>query len=60
MRQAFHAGRTAQADEDYFARGDGSLLPISWLITPYDIGDDGAGTLVLFHTVEHTPEPPPP
>ncbi|MFH8901544.1 SpoIIE family protein phosphatase [Streptomyces coeruleorubidus] len=59
MRQAFHAGRTAQADEDYFARGDGSLLPISWLITPYDIGDDGAGTLVLFHTVEPTPETSP-
>jgi serine phosphatase RsbU (regulator of sigma subunit) len=56
MRQAFHAGRTAQAEVDYFARGDGSLLPISWLITPYDIGDDGAGTLVLFHAAEHAPE----
>ncbi|MYS90478.1 MULTISPECIES: SpoIIE family protein phosphatase [Streptomyces] len=55
MRQAFHAGRTAQADEDYFARGDGSLLPIAWLLTPYDIGDDGPGTLVLFHTVGPTP-----
>ncbi|GGM14282.1 hypothetical protein GCM10010129_68060 [Streptomyces fumigatiscleroticus] len=49
MRQAFHAGRAAQADEGYFARGDGSLLPISWLITPYDAGDLGPGTLVLFH-----------
>lgn len=55
MRQAFHAGRTAQAEEDYFARGDGSLLPIAWLLTPYAIGDDGAGTLVLFHTAGHTP-----
>ncbi|MEV6175887.1 SpoIIE family protein phosphatase [Streptomyces sp. NPDC052016] len=53
MRQAFHAGRTAQADEDYFARADGSLLHISWLITPYDIGDRQVGTLVVFHTPEH-------
>ncbi|MEU1851290.1 SpoIIE family protein phosphatase [Streptomyces sp. NPDC019990] len=64
MRQAFHAGRTAQAMEDYFARADGSVLPISWLITPYETGADGARTLVLFHTVEQPqgtgrqPEPP--
>ncbi|MFF4489844.1 SpoIIE family protein phosphatase [Streptomyces sp. NPDC001544] len=50
MRQAFHAGRTAQADAEHFARGDGSVLPVSWLITPYDIGDQRAGALVLFHT----------
>lgn len=50
MLQAFHAGRTAQADAEHFARGDGSVLPVSWLITPYDIGDQGAGALVLFHT----------
>ncbi len=49
MRQAFHEGRTAQADEDHFARADGSLLPISWLITPYDIGERAVGTLVVFH-----------
>ncbi|MEU5592759.1 SpoIIE family protein phosphatase [Streptomyces sp. NPDC020298] len=49
MRQAFHDGRTVQAEEDYFARGDGSLLPISWLITPYEVGDHEPGTLVLFH-----------
>jgi PAS domain S-box-containing protein len=49
MRQAFHTGRPAQGEADYFARGDGSVLPISWLITPYDIGG-GSGTLVVFHT----------
>jgi PAS domain S-box-containing protein len=49
MRQAFHAGRTAQAREDYFARGDGALLPISWLITPFDLADHERSTLVLFH-----------
>ncbi|MFH8935384.1 SpoIIE family protein phosphatase [Streptomyces griseosporeus] len=57
VRQAFHIGSTAQVEEDYFARGDGSVLPISWLITPYDIGDD-SGTLVVFHSCDRrqTPE----
>ncbi|WP_329281281.1 SpoIIE family protein phosphatase [Streptomyces sp. NBC_01451] len=56
MRQAFHAGRTAQADEDYFVRGDGSLMPISWLITPFDLGDHEHSTLVLFQP-RHLREP---
>ncbi|WP_199811725.1 SpoIIE family protein phosphatase [Streptomyces sp. NRRL S-340] len=49
MRQAFHAGRTAQAEGERFARGDGTLLPVSWVITPYDIGGREAATLVVFH-----------
>ncbi|MEU6366414.1 SpoIIE family protein phosphatase [Streptomyces sp. NPDC046931] len=49
MRQAFHAGRTAQAEGEWFARGDGSLLPINWVITPYDTGGREAATLVVFH-----------
>jgi PAS domain S-box-containing protein len=52
MRQAFHTGRPAQGEADHFARGDGSVLPVSWLITPYDIGDD-SGTLVVFHAADH-------
>ncbi|MGF0175798.1 SpoIIE family protein phosphatase [Streptomyces sp. Marseille-Q5077] len=56
MRQAFHAGRPAQADEDYFALADGTVRAISWLITPYDIGDDQARTLVVFHTRENEQE----
>lgn len=56
MRQAFHARRTAQADEDYFARADGTLLLISWLITPYDTGDDESRTLVVFHAPERRQE----
>ncbi|MDQ0718034.1 PAS domain S-box-containing protein [Streptomyces luteogriseus] len=59
MRQAFHAGRTAQADEDYFACADGTLLRISWLITPYDVGGRHAGTLVVFHTPDHEQAPDP-
>ncbi|MFD9434471.1 SpoIIE family protein phosphatase [Streptomyces sp. NPDC060002] len=49
MRPAFHAGRTAQAEEDHFVRGDGSVLPISWLITPFDLDECERSTLVLFH-----------
>ncbi|WP_320772905.1 SpoIIE family protein phosphatase [Streptomyces sp. CRN 30] len=50
MRQPFHDGRTAQGEKDHFARGDGSTLPIAWLISPYDVaGLDERGTLVLFH-----------
>ncbi|WP_329416318.1 SpoIIE family protein phosphatase [Streptomyces sp. NBC_00704] len=49
MRQAFHAGRPAQADEDHFARADGSVLPISWLITPLDFTGLENCTLVIFH-----------
>ncbi|MFJ9710716.1 SpoIIE family protein phosphatase [Streptomyces sp. NPDC101234] len=52
MRQDFHAARTAQGEQEYFARGDGTLLLISWLITPYDISDRSPRTLVLFHTPE--------
>ncbi|MEU6539962.1 SpoIIE family protein phosphatase [Streptomyces sp. NPDC047000] len=49
MRQAFHAGRPAQRDEDWFERADGSLLPVSWLLAPYDLGEYGTGTLIVFH-----------
>lgn len=59
MRQAFHAGRTAQADEDYFACADGTLLRISWLITPYDVGGRHACTLVVFHAADHDRAPDP-
>ncbi|WP_406173964.1 SpoIIE family protein phosphatase [Streptomyces canus] len=49
MRQAFHAGRTAQAEGEHFECGDGSLLPVSWMITPYVVDGRGADTLVLVH-----------
>lgn len=43
MRQAFHAGRTAQADGEHFECGDGSLLTVSWMITPYVVDGREAG-----------------
>ncbi|MEU0409049.1 SpoIIE family protein phosphatase [Streptomyces griseorubiginosus] len=51
MRQAFHARRTAQAEKDYFECGDGTLLTVSWMITPYEAGGPEAGTLVLVHAL---------
>ncbi|MFI5963808.1 SpoIIE family protein phosphatase [Streptomyces asoensis] len=56
MRQAFHAGRTAQGDEDYFALGDGSVLPVAWLVTPFGHPGHEYGTLVVFHA-RLLPEP---
>ncbi|MER8224278.1 SpoIIE family protein phosphatase [Streptomyces sp. NPDC094143] len=49
MRQAFHSRRTEQAAGEWFATGDGSLLPVSWLITPFDTGGVEPATLVVFH-----------
>ncbi|GAA3246338.1 SpoIIE family protein phosphatase [Streptomyces thermocoprophilus] len=48
MRPAFHARCTAQAAGEWFLRGDDSLLPVSWLLTPFGTGTQEA-TLVVFH-----------
>ncbi|MFJ6907117.1 SpoIIE family protein phosphatase [Streptomyces griseoluteus] len=56
MREAFHAGSTAQAEGEWFARGDGSLLPVNWVITPYDTGGREAATLVVFHCARQPQE----
>ncbi|AYN42556.1 GAF domain-containing protein [Streptomyces dangxiongensis] len=56
MRQAFHAGRAAQADEDYFAHADGSVMTVSWLISPYTLGPGVNGTIVIFHAPEPLPD----
>ncbi|GAA3494768.1 SpoIIE family protein phosphatase [Streptomyces prasinosporus] len=49
MRQAYMARRTVQSDDEWFERGDGSLVPVSWLITPCHVEGAGETTLVLFH-----------
>ena len=59
MRQSFHDRRPAQAERDYFARADGTLLTISWMITPYDLGGGDGATLVVFHTPEDPPDDAP-
>ncbi|MEV4103464.1 SpoIIE family protein phosphatase [Nonomuraea sp. NPDC049649] len=44
MRQLLITGGTAQGDQEWLERGDGSLLEISWLVTACP-----AGALILFH-----------
>ncbi|MFD8708550.1 SpoIIE family protein phosphatase [Kitasatospora sp. NPDC059648] len=55
MRQAFLAGHPAQAEEDHFARPDGSVLRVSWLVAPYAVDRPGPHTLVIFHAPEPAP-----
>ncbi|MEU9554365.1 SpoIIE family protein phosphatase [Streptomyces fumanus] len=60
MRPTFLAGRPAQAEREWFARGDGSTLPVSWMTTPLDpqgLVDHERVTLVLFHSPDVV-EPP--
>ncbi|MGX1541400.1 SpoIIE family protein phosphatase [Streptomyces adustus] len=57
MRQAFHARRVAQAEMDHFVRGDGSVLPISWTVAPYDIDGEASCTLVVFDASARPQEP---
>ncbi|MFJ9047887.1 SpoIIE family protein phosphatase [Streptomyces sp. NPDC102347] len=55
MRPAFLAGRPAQDDKEWFERGDGTLLPVSWNIVPCGAGPDDTLMLVLFHRRETVP-----
>ncbi|POX41562.1 DNA-binding protein [Streptomyces sp. Ru73] len=49
LRESILGGHTEQGDGEWFERGDGTLLPVSWLVTPCDIGIRPSATLVLFH-----------
>ena len=52
MMHAYLGGRTAQAEEGWFARGDGSVLPVAWLLTPFRNDAGVTGAVVLFHELE--------
>ncbi|MGP3929267.1 SpoIIE family protein phosphatase [Nonomuraea sp. KM88] len=49
MRQALISGETRQGHQEWMERGDGSLIAVSWMVTPCRIGEGGQGALVLFH-----------
>ncbi|GAA2454416.1 SpoIIE family protein phosphatase [Streptomyces glaucus] len=49
IRGATLSGRTAQGGDAWMECGDGSLLPVSWLVTSYAPADRPAVTLVIFH-----------
>ncbi|MFJ9825190.1 SpoIIE family protein phosphatase [Streptomyces sp. NPDC101160] len=50
MRESVLDGRTEQGEGEWLERGDGTLLPVSWLATPCRIDPRPTGTLVLFHS----------
>ncbi|MER7367869.1 SpoIIE family protein phosphatase [Nonomuraea wenchangensis] len=52
MRQPLLAGSSGQGELEWFERGDGTLLPVSWLVTPCDAGPGRTGSLVIFYETE--------
>ncbi|MGW2939935.1 GAF domain-containing protein [Streptomyces sp. NPDC001156] len=57
MRECVLAGRTEQGDGEWLERGDGTLLPDSWLATPCGVGLPPSATLVLFHSAGRSGQP---
>ena len=49
LRNALLARRTQHGDSEWFARGDGTLVQMSWLVAPRSSGSEGAGALVLLY-----------
>ncbi|EMF57771.1 MULTISPECIES: SpoIIE family protein phosphatase [Streptomyces] len=49
MMRVFLSGRTGGGDREWFERGDGTLLPVTWLVTPCRVNDGAAGSAVLFY-----------
>ncbi|MFJ2398170.1 SpoIIE family protein phosphatase [Streptomyces sp. NPDC087843] len=49
LRNAILAGTTEHGDSEWFARGDGTLVQMSWLVAPYSCGSDRTGALVFLY-----------
>ncbi|MGW0841663.1 SpoIIE family protein phosphatase [Streptomyces sp. NPDC002787] len=49
MMQAFLSGRTRGGDREWFRRGDATLLPVTWLVTPCRLAGAATGAVVLFY-----------
>ncbi|GGV70206.1 hypothetical protein GCM10010277_80970 [Streptomyces longisporoflavus] len=54
IRKALLAGDTRHGDAEWFVRGDGTLVRLSWLVTPYAPGPIGAGSLTLLYEAEQS------
>ncbi|MFJ3224629.1 SpoIIE family protein phosphatase [Streptomyces sp. NPDC086783] len=52
MRKALLTRRTEQGDTEWFERGDGTLIGLSWMVTPYSLDSGRTGALVLLHGVQ--------
>ncbi|WP_067133698.1 SpoIIE family protein phosphatase [Microtetraspora malaysiensis] len=57
LLRAFLAGGTTHADSEWFARGDGSLLPVRCVSSAYAIDDEPAGNIVVFSPRTSDEEP---
>ncbi|MGW6249091.1 SpoIIE family protein phosphatase [Streptomyces roseolus] len=49
IMEAFIGGQARQEEQGFFARGDGTLLTASWLVTPLRLAPQETGALVVFH-----------
>lgn len=49
LLRAFLGGHTMQGGNKWFARGDGTVIPVRWLTAPYETSDGATGVAVLFH-----------
>ena len=49
LMKVFRRGRGGHGGSKWFMRGDGTLLPVVWLVTPYELADGSTGVAVLFH-----------
>ncbi|MFI1717090.1 SpoIIE family protein phosphatase [Streptomyces litmocidini] len=57
MRESILAERTEQGEGEWLERGDGTLLPVSWLATPCRLDARPSATLVLFHPTRPSDRP---
>ncbi|MEO3750953.1 SpoIIE family protein phosphatase [Streptomyces sp. B6B3] len=57
MMRGLLGERTARNDQGWFARGDGTPLPMSWLVAPCRFPDGEDGALVVFHRSSPDDEP---
>ncbi|MEV0198751.1 SpoIIE family protein phosphatase [Nonomuraea sp. NPDC050691] len=58
MRQTLITRGTAQGEREWFARGDGLLMQVSWMVTPCRLDGGVTGALVIFHeTSSSAPAP---
>ncbi|MFH8369136.1 PAS domain-containing protein [Streptomyces sp. NPDC018031] len=60
LLHAFLSRRTAHGTREWFARGDGTVVPVAWLAAPYRLDGGAVGAVVLFRENEPAAVPPPP
>lgn len=52
IRKALLTGDTRHGDAEWFVRGDGALVQLSWLVTPYTPGPGVTGALTLLYELK--------